>query len=292
MTALRVAGLAAAIVLALGGAAGGGMLTVGADPLGRLLGDDRGATVTNRADGSVLVAAPAGTPVLALGSGRLEARAGAAVRLVGDGDAAGLVVDYGELASPAAAGNRVSAGAAIGSVPASGRLAVSATFDGEALDIGPRLTDGDADPQAPTGTAAGSTAMIRPVAGAVISQLFGCTDFAAEPVDSRCPGGHFHGGIDLAAALGTPVRAALPGHVHVVRTQGGYGLRVELTHAGGLLTLYGHLSSAAVVDGDTVLGGEVIGALGSTGNSTGPHLHFEVRRAGVAEDPRIDVQLP
>jgi murein DD-endopeptidase MepM/ murein hydrolase activator NlpD len=77
-----------------------------------------------------------------------------------------------------------------------------------------------------------------------------------------------------------------------VRTQGGYGLRVELTHSGGQLTLYGHLSGVDVGDGDEVAPGDVVGRVGSSGNSTGPHLHFEVRRAGVAEDPRIDVALP
>jgi len=73
---------------------------------------------------------------------------------------------------------------------------------------------------------------------------------------------------------------------------GGYGLHVIIDDGGGLSTLYGHLDSVAVTAGDDVLAGEVIGTLGSTGNSTGPHLHFEVRRDGIAEDPREDIALP
>lgn len=134
--------------------------------------------------------------------------------------------------------------------------------------------------------------MTRPVAGAVISQLYGCTTFSAEPVDAACPGGHFHSGVDLAAANGTPVLAALPGTAHVVRSALGYGLHVILDHGGGLSTLYGHLSSVLVAEGDTAVAGDRIGDVGSTGNSTGPHLHFEVRRNGVPENPLLDVALP
>jgi murein DD-endopeptidase MepM/ murein hydrolase activator NlpD len=134
--------------------------------------------------------------------------------------------------------------------------------------------------------------MTRPVAGAVISQLYGCTAFAAEPVDAACPGGHFHSGVDLAAATGTPVLAALRGNAHVVRSALGYGLHVILDHGEGLTTLYGHLSTVLVAEGDSVITGDRIGDVGSTGNSTGPHLHFEVRRNGVPENPSLDVALP
>jgi murein DD-endopeptidase MepM/ murein hydrolase activator NlpD len=135
-------------------------------------------------------------------------------------------------------------------------------------------------------------AMMRPVAGAVVSQLYGCTSFAAEPVDAACAGGHFHSGVDLAAALGTPVVAALDGSAHVVRSALGLGLHVIIDHGGGVTTVYGHLSTVLVADGDPVVAGDRLGDLGSTGNSTGPHLHFEVRRDGVPEDPFLDVALP
>lgn len=286
MRALRIGTAVTCFWLLLLGLAGAAVLAVGAEPLGALLGGQTGAVFTDHDDGSLAVTAPPGTAVLALASGTVRTAADGTVTVAATGDESGLVITYRGIAVPVAT-TVVTGGSAVGAVAASGRFDVSATVDGVPVDIGPRLTDGAQDP-----TATGPLDMRRPVDGATISQGFGCTDFAAEPADARCPGGHVHSGIDLAAALGTPVVAALAGRVHVVRTIGGYGLRVELTHAGGLLTLYGHLRSAAVADGDTVLAGEAIGTVGSTGNSTGPHLHFEVRRAGVPEDPRIDVHLP
>ena len=141
--------------------------------------------------------------------------------------------------------------------------------------------------------AAGDAArLLPPLRGGAVTQGFGCTAFAAEPLDAECPSGHFHSGIDLAAPSGTPVVAAATGRAHVVRSRLGFGLHVLVDHGGGLTTLYGHLSAAAVADGDTVDAGEQVGEVGSTGSSTGPHLHFEVRRDGVPEDPLVDVALP
>jgi len=135
-------------------------------------------------------------------------------------------------------------------------------------------------------------AFVKPLAHSWISLGFGCTSFSFEPVDSACPGGHWHSGVDLAAARGTPVMAALPGIATVIVSVTGYGLHVIVDHGGGLSSLYGHLDTVLVVSGDHVAAGEVIGTVGSTGNATGPHLHFEIRRDGVAEDPRLDVALP
>lgn len=148
---------------------------------------------------------------------------------------------------------------------------------------------GGADAAASLG---GAGRLVRPVAGARVSQPFGCTWFAQEPVDRACPGGHFHSGIDLAAPPGTPVRACGAGTVTVIHSAWGYGLHVVIDHGGGISSLYGHLSEVDVAGGDYVTAGEVIGAVGSTGNSTGPHLHFEIRRSGVPEDPASDIPLP
>ena len=135
-------------------------------------------------------------------------------------------------------------------------------------------------------------APVRPVSGAVVSQPFGCTAFAAEPVDHACPQGHFHSGIDLAVPAGTPVLASLDGVAHVVVSETGYGLHVVVDDGGGLSTLYAHLATVLVAEGEAVSAGEELGTVGSTGNSTGPHLHFEVRRDGVPEDPLLDLALP
>lgn len=95
-----------------------------------------------------------------------------------------------------------------------------------------------------------------------------------------------HTGIDYALYLGTPVLAAMDGKV--IRTAylaTGYGSHVVLEHDGGLQTVYAHLSSVCVSIGDTVSEGQTIGRSGNSGNSTGAHLHFEVRRLGVPVDP-------
>ncbi|TAD80518.1 MAG: M23 family metallopeptidase [Oscillatoriales cyanobacterium] len=88
----------------------------------------------------------------------------------------------------------------------------------------------------------------------------------------------FHAGTDLSAPMGTPVVAVLDGKVSIGGFLGGYGLTVVLDHGDTQKTLYGHLSEIFVKPGATVKQGEVIGRVGSTGMSTGPHLHFEVRQ--------------
>jgi secretion/DNA translocation related TadE-like protein len=93
-----------------------------------------------------------------------------------------------------------------------------------------------------------------------------------------------HSGIDFAAEPGTPVLAAADGRVEVAGQAGRYGTLVVLDH-GGVVTYYGHLSAVDVAPGQSVAAGRRLGAVGSTGNATGPHLHFEVRVGGVARDP-------
>jgi len=94
-----------------------------------------------------------------------------------------------------------------------------------------------------------------------------------------------HEGMDLGAASGTPIKACRSGRVTFAGWQGGYGNVVIIDHGGGMSTVYGHQSSVAVSAGQQVNAGQVIGSVGSTGMSTGPHLHFEVRINGTPVDP-------
>jgi murein DD-endopeptidase MepM/ murein hydrolase activator NlpD len=96
----------------------------------------------------------------------------------------------------------------------------------------------------------------------------------------------WHAGLDIAAAAGDPVAACWDGEVTYAGTKGGYGNVVEVTHAGGWKSVYGHLSTLSVKAGDAVTAGEKIAEIGSTGRSTGPHLHFELRRGEETVDPR------
>lgn len=96
-----------------------------------------------------------------------------------------------------------------------------------------------------------------------------------------------HSGIDLGAPKGTAIRAALPGTVYVVRySKSGYGYHVMVDHGGGFVTLYAHCSKILVSEGQKVDTGTVIAEVGSTGRSTGNHLHFEVRINGEKKNPR------
>jgi murein DD-endopeptidase MepM/ murein hydrolase activator NlpD len=145
-------------------------------------------------------------------------------------------------------------------------------------------------------------AFIAPLV-APVTQPFGPTDFALEPPLSYngtfYP--HFHTGLDLGAPLDTPVHAAADGVVllaaasvdgagHLV----GYGNYVVIAHPDGFVTLYGHLDSVAVKAGQVVHQGEIVGLEGSTGWSTGPHVHFEIRHGGEFLDPApyLAGQLP
>ena len=94
-----------------------------------------------------------------------------------------------------------------------------------------------------------------------------------------------HKGVDLAATAGTPIVAAADGKVVEAGWHGGYGRQVEIAHASGLETTYGHMSRIAARIGQVVRKGEVIGWVGSTGLSTGPHVHFEVTRNGRPVNP-------
>jgi murein DD-endopeptidase MepM/ murein hydrolase activator NlpD len=127
--------------------------------------------------------------------------------------------------------------------------------------------------QAPAGGSCGSSTISTPVRGTVTSN-FGPR------------GGRNHDGIDIAAPTGTPVRAAACGTVSLAGQQSGYGNIVCITHTSQFSTCYAHLSRFGVTSGAQVQQGQVIGYVGCTGSCTGPHLHFETRVNGQAQDPR------
>lgn len=118
--------------------------------------------------------------------------------------------------------------------------------------------------------------LIQPISG-IITSRFG----ARSNVRSSA-----HTGLDIATSTGTPIKAAAGGTVTFSGTKGSYGKMVVITHANGIQTYYGHCNSLNVTVGQTVSQGEVIATVGSTGNSTGPHLHLEVRVNGVAYNPQ------
>jgi len=97
--------------------------------------------------------------------------------------------------------------------------------------------------------------------------------------------GRLHAGIDLAAGTGSPISAVTAGTVLSAGAEGGYGNVVRLQHVDDTITLYAHLSAVLVTAGDRVPAGHVLGREGSSGRSTGPHLHFEVRVGGRPVDP-------
>jgi murein DD-endopeptidase MepM/ murein hydrolase activator NlpD len=123
------------------------------------------------------------------------------------------------------------------------------------------------------------------VAGAVISQPFGCTSFALEPYDPFCAGRHIHTGIDLAAPVGAAVHSASAGTAYVGVDPNGAGIYVVVTVDAHVRVFYCHLSALGVANGQTVGVGQVIGALGESGRATGPHVHFEVQVDGTSVDP-------
>ena len=97
----------------------------------------------------------------------------------------------------------------------------------------------------------------------------------------------FHAGLDLAATFGSPIEAAADGRVVSAGWHGGYGRLVAVMHAGGIETLYGHMSQIAARPGEMVRQGQVIGYVGSSGLSTGPHLHYEVLEERPPGEPAV-----
>lgn len=134
----------------------------------------------------------------------------------------------------------------------------------------------------PQEQATGGTAMLPsrlPLSAARLTSTFGSRVHPIAGVSRR------HAGIDLAAAWGSPLQATQDGVVTGAGWNGGYGLLVTVSHGGGIETRYAHLSRVSVTRGQSVKAGDTIGYVGSTGESTGPHVHYEVRVNGIAIDP-------
>ncbi len=132
----------------------------------------------------------------------------------------------------------------------------------------------------------GLMVITSPIPGYRIGSGFGMRHHPILDID------RLHAGGDIGAPSGTPIHAVADGQVIVAAERGGYGLTVVIDHGSSLGTLYGHLSGFATREGQTVERGDVIGYVGSTGLSTGPHLHFETRVKGMPIDPEgvVDFQ--
>jgi len=143
--------------------------------------------------------------------------------------------------------------------------------------VGPNLSTGaPADPIHPG-------ELLCPIQGAQIIQKFGPTSFAVEP----SYGGyiHFHSGVDLLAAYGTPILAAAGGRVTAAGPADYFGIRVEITDSYGLVEIYAHMSDVAVAVGEPIQQGQRIGLVGSTGLSVGSHLHLQLEVGRLPTDP-------
>lgn len=145
-----------------------------------------------------------------------------------------------------------------------------------ALDAERRAAEAAGRPS--SGPAHGSGEFSWPVRGQITSP-FG---WRSNPMGR---GGDFHPGLDIAAGTGTPISAADGGRVMIAGWVSGYGNYVAIDHGGGVSTAYGHMSRLLVSPGQDVARGQVIGLVGSTGHSTGPHVHFEVRIHGEPVNP-------
>lgn len=127
--------------------------------------------------------------------------------------------------------------------------------------------------------------LVAVVAGAVVTQPFGCTALELEPFDPSCPSRHIHTGVDLAAALGTAVYSATEGVVITGFDGRGAGKFVKVVVDRHVRILYCHLSAFRVRSGDVVTPGQLVGLVGATGLATGPHVHLQVNIDGHPVDP-------
>jgi murein DD-endopeptidase MepM/ murein hydrolase activator NlpD len=127
----------------------------------------------------------------------------------------------------------------------------------------------------------GAVPVRKPIVGEIdLSSSFGVRS------DPFGRGAAMHSGLDFRGDTGDPVRATANGTVATAGWNGGYGKMVEIDHGNGISTRYGHMSEIIVKVGQSVRIGQTVGKIGSTGRSTGPHLHYETRIEGDAVDPQ------
>ncbi len=226
----------------------------------------------------------------------IQQRIGAGPTPAGGASFAGLVSDAARHAGvqPAAAPGAAGGGGLLSGGPGADVLSAVIGQDQAALGLlAPPTTSLGTAPvgTAPVGTAPVGTAPVGTAAAGLAGPL-------ASPLPGFAPGSPYgwrtdpingshrhHDGQDIGAPTGTPIRSMGPGQVTFAGVRGGYGNLVIVDHGGGVETRYAHQSALAVGVGDRVDAGTVVGAVGSTGRSTGPHLHFEVRVGGEAVDP-------
>ncbi|SDB11321.1 M23 family metallopeptidase [Bauldia litoralis] len=158
-------------------------------------------------------------------------------------------------------------------------LALDEDADPEAFRANVEAVEGQIEQLATLRAAATRLPLAKPIPNAPITSRFG------RRVDPFLRRPAMHAGIDFKASTGFPIRATGGGKVTTAQYSGGYGNMVVIDHGGGVMTRYGHMSKLLVKKGAYVEQGTIIGQIGSTGRSTGPHLHYEIRLNGRAIDP-------
>jgi murein DD-endopeptidase MepM/ murein hydrolase activator NlpD len=152
--------------------------------------------------------------------------------------------------------------------------------NGKDIEIALWEKDGQAHYFLPDGRSVKEGLSAHPVRGARLSSGYG---MRRHPILKRM---RMHAGVDYAARRGTPIEATAPGKVVFAARNGGYGKQVRIQHKNGIVTSYSHMNSFSVTRGSWVSQGQTIGTVGSTGMSTGPHLHYEVHVNGKRVNPR------
>jgi murein DD-endopeptidase MepM/ murein hydrolase activator NlpD len=171
-------------------------------------------------------------------------------------------------------GDNLDSIASVLEVPPTLLIRVNPTIDPDNLTAGLRLIVPGSQPQSLADSSIQSATYIWPVSNVDVSSPFG----------QRW--GRLHSGIDLRAPRGTPVKASSHGKVIFSGRKNGYGKIIVIAHAGGVETTYAHNSRNLVKVGQRVKRGKVIAKVGRTGNATGNHVHFEIRRRGKAINPK------
>lgn len=244
----------------------------GAGHRGVDLAGEPGERVRAVAAGTVsFVGSIGGTPVISIDHGRERSTYQPVTASVEVGDA----VDPGQVIGRLIAGHR---GCSVDACLHLGRREGAAYLDPAELLGGGRFVLIDPRGPVPSPPPSSAGVLLRPVNGSVTSGFGRRT----HPITGVVG---LHDGIDFGAPCGTPVRAAESGTVVTAATRGAFGQRIEIEHPSGQVTSYSHLSRLSVRPGASVARGDTVGAVGTTGSSTGCHLHFSVHTGGSAVDP-------